>query len=280
MIRTQTKKSIYLFLLWSVMAIGCHTPAHQNKENKITFDSLQVEQTYLPNEQQEAPVCSVSLHLTYPDKTADREVLKKMREQFVRAFLGENYENLPPEEAVEKFTADYIDMYKGLKNDYEKELGEAVPSTFSFSETISNRIEYNKNGLISYTVQADRYRGGAHGSSEQMHYVLNFKTGETVTEQDLFINDYQKELSEILIDHILKENQVEKPADLENLGYFSVEEIAPNNNFLIREEGIVYTFNEYEIAAYAVGIIQVYIPYDEIRHLLKKEGPLSYETVS
>ena len=65
------------------------------------------------------------------------------------------------------------------------------------------------------------------------------------------------------------------PKDLENIGFFSVEEIFPNGNFLVDEDGITYTFNEYEIAAYVVRETNVFLPYAEILYLLKKDSPIA-----
>ena len=42
------------------------------------------------------------------------------------------------------------------------------------------------------------------------------------------------------------------------------------------EEGITYSFNEYEIAAYVVGVTNVRLPYQDIRHLLKDESPIAH----
>ena len=47
------------------------------------------------------------------------------------------------------------------------------------------------------------------------------------------------------------------------------EEIKPNGNFLLSEEGIVYIFNQYEIAPYAAGVIELTIPWDEVSDILK-----------
>ena len=80
--------------------------------------------------------------------------------------------------------------------------------------------------------------------------------------------------AQILIDHIAKQNKVENPKDLENIGFFSVEEIFPNGNFLVDGDGITYTFNEYEIAAYVVRETNVFLPYAEIQYLLKKDSPI------
>ena len=62
---------------------------------------------------------------------------------------------------------------------------------------------------------------------------------------------------------------------MENIGFFSVEEIFPNGNFLVDGDGITYTFNEYEIAAYVVRETNVFLPYAEIQYLLKKESPIA-----
>ena len=56
-----------------------------------------------------------------------------------------------------------------------------------------------------------------------------------------------------------------------NESYF-VDQIIPNGNFLIFPSGILYLYNEYEIASYSNGITRVYIPYTEIETLLKKEN--------
>ena len=73
----------------------------------------------------------------------------------------------------------------------------------------------------------------------------------------------------------MKLREVENAKELENIGYFSIEEIFPNGNFLIDEKGITYTFNEYEIAAYVVGPTHVCIPFEEISYLLKGDSPIS-----
>ena len=98
------------------------------------------------------------------------------------------------------------------------------------------------------------------------------KTGNAITEEDIFIENFQDSLAQILIDHIAKQNKVENPKDLENIGFFSVEEIFPNGNFLVDEDGITYT---YAIAAYVVRETNVFLPYAEILYLLKKDSPIA-----
>ena len=49
----------------------------------------------------------------------------------------------------------------------------------------------------------------------------------------------------------------------------------PNNNFAITRDGLIYYFNPYEIAPYVAGIIQVRVPYEELR-LILRPGSLLY----
>ena len=54
------------------------------------------------------------------------------------------------------------------------------------------------------------------------------------------MDNYQDNLARILVDQIAKQNNVSDAKELENIGFFSVDEIFPNGNFLVDETGITY----------------------------------------
>ena len=49
----------------------------------------------------------------------------------------------------------------------------------------------------------------------------------------------------------------------------SNEELYLTENFLISSEGLIFAYQQYEIAPYSEGLIQVKIPYNDIQDLLK-----------
>lgn len=277
--KTQLCNSVLVLILLSVFVTGCDTGTKSITENNIKFDSLQVDKIYHLLDNPENPNCNLQLNFTFPVKMAEKENLKKVQQLFVSSYFGENYADLSPQEAVARYTEDYLNAYKELETDYKAEVAKKdetpVGAWFSYYEMSSNDLTYNGNDLISYTVNFENYTGGAHGAHSFTNHVVNLKTGKFVTEEDIFIENYQDDLAQVLIDRIAKQNNVDNPKDLENIGFFSVEEIFPNGNFLVDENGITYTFNEYEIAAYVVGATQVFLPYEEIQYLLKKESPIS-----
>lgn len=276
---TQMCKSILALILLGLFIGSCNTGTKKVADNDIQFDSIQVDKTYHLLDNPDNPNCNLQLSFTFPAKYTDNEILKKIQQQFVYSYFGETYENLSPQEAVAKYTEDYLKNYKDLEPEFKTELEKKderpVGAWFSYYEMSSDKIEYNQNDILSYTIKFENYTGGAHGSHSYNNHVINLKNGNVLTEEDIFVENYQDQLAQIIIDKIAALHKVENPKDLENIGFFSVEEIFPNGNFLVDGKGITYTFNEYEIAAYVVGATNVFLPYEEIRILLKKDSPIS-----
>ena len=278
--KTQLCQKLVVLFLISVFVSGCNIGTKKTTDNDVTFDSISVDKTYHLLENPENPNCNLQINFTYPAKYDNKDILKKIQQQFVYSYFGDGYENLSPEEATAKYTEDYLNNYKDLEDEYKAEVAKAdetpVGAWFSYFEMSSDDIAYNKNDILSYTVNFENYTGGAHGAHSFTNHFIDVKTGNLIKEDDTFIEGFQEDLAQILIDRIAKQNTVENPKELENIGFFSIDEIFPNGNFLIDDNGITYTFNEYEIAAYVVGATNVHLPYEEIQYLLKKESPIAH----
>ena len=276
--KTRFLKGIFSLFVLSVFCISCNNVAG-NSENEVEYDSIVVNQTYHLLNNPDNPNCDFHISFTYP-KSADADLLKAMQQFFVGSYFGDTYENVSPEEAVTQYTKEYIDAYKELEVDFKEELKRSskdspVSAWFSYYETSSNEIKYNKYGLVCTSIYFENYTGGAHGSHSLTHHIFSMETAKRLTEEDIFVEDYQEPLSKIIVSHLVKENKAASAKELEDMGFFSVDEIFPNDNFLIDDTGITYTFNEYEIAPYSAGRINVHIPFDELDTILKKESPIS-----
>jgi hypothetical protein len=225
------------------------------------------------------PGYSLQIKFTYPADFENKEILEKLQRQFIGSFFGDTGQALTPADAAVRYIEDYINEFKEEEKEYQAKIEEhdmhSDKTWFTYEMFRSNEIIYNQDDLLSYAVRVSYYTGGAHGAYNVYNYVLDIKTGQYVLENEIFKDKYKEELSHILVDEIVRMNEVKDAQELETIGFFDVNEIAPNRNFYIDETGITYTFNEYEIAAYAVGSVSVQLPYDKIRHLLRREGPLA-----
>jgi hypothetical protein len=270
-------KCSILFSLAGLL-IGCNTEAKKISENDIQFDSIFIEKTYHFFNVDTNPKCSLQINFVFPVNYSNKDVLRLIQQQFVSDFFGDFYTDMAPDEAAAKYADIFIETYKKEENEFKIELDnhdmEIDELWYANDESATAHILFNCNDLLSFVVCKEYFYGGAHGGHNYVNRVIDLKTGRCITEDVIFIDDYQDDLTKIIIDAIALSNNVEV-AELENVGFFNLDEIYPNNNFYADETGITYTYNEYEIAAYVVGPVSVQIPYDKIRHLLRRDSPLS-----
>lgn len=269
-----------LFLLLSCCS-GCKKTSTAT-DNDITFDSIRVEKTYHLFNDTTKPACDLQVRFVFPSDYADKKLLKSLQAIFVGKYFGDNFESKPPKEAVAAYVKEYIDSYKEFEKidnddpdgpDFELEDGENSPS-FSFFEKSHNSIYFNKEGILSFLVSFENYRGGAHGSHLLYGYSVDLNTGKVISDRDIFCENCLDNIAGIIKNKIAEQNKVSEPEELENIGYFDLEKIVPNSNFLLNEKGITYIYNEYEIAPYVMGKTEVFLPYNEISFFLNPRSPV------
>ena len=265
-----------------IMVVGCRPKKSfdTDAENDIKFDSIAVSEKYYLLGDSTNPFCTLESSFIFPSDYKDKEAYNDLISYFIYSFFGEDSVAASPKAAMNNYIQKYITDYKELESDFitETEILGRKPSQeswFAYYEMSSNEILYNKCDLLSYSVSIEYYTGGAHGGHGYNNHVLNLKTGKKLDETDIFIENYEIELSQLIINAIATDNNVSNPVELEGIGYFNVAEIYPNNNFYVDESGITYTFNEYEIASYAIGRTDVFLPYETISHLLRNDSPIA-----
>jgi hypothetical protein len=249
-------------------------------DNDIQFDTITINEQYHLFGDSTNPSCTLESTFIYPSDYKDKEILRKINRHFLISFFGEDNVSVSPEKAMESYAGKYISEYREIEKDFldaikntdEKPIIEA---SYTYHEMSSNEILYNKSNLICYAVSVEYFTGGAHGEHGYNNYVIYLQTGDIMEEMDIFVDNYQDDLARIIVNAIASAHHVTDPVELENMGFFNIKEIYPNNNFYVDENGITYTFNHYEIAAHSVGKIDVVLPYDKIRHLIRENSPVA-----
>jgi len=144
--------------------------------------------------------------------------------------------------------------------DYQS--AKTVPA-WEFYEYIDGFVTFLNENYLCYQYNIDFYAGGAHPLGNTFYLVFDTKTGKNLTEDDIFTIDgkenFIKILTEILSDSVLyPENRT-----------FMLEELELNGNFSFEQDILIYTFNQYKIAPYSSGKINVKIPYEKVKEILK-----------
>jgi len=265
--------SVFFLLL---MSVSCKKKLKSN-DNEVVFDTIQVDKTQSIDYKESKLNCNLHIAFTYPVACKKPSQLSDLQKLFIENIFPFQYANLSPQDAVNIFSAQYISDFQSIKfNDYfDDDYILEDENNFIYELNLENEIVYNRNNFISFVVKITNYEGGAHGSNSIYGYVIDLNTGKILTEDDFAGSNYKKNISSIIVQKIATAKGVDNVSQLENIGYNAIEDIVPNENFTIDDKGITYYYNEYEIAAYFVGITEVFISYEELKTYITNDNPIS-----
>ena len=260
---------------------SCGKGKSGGKTSEIVFDSIVVNQRIplLQANDTTLPSAEVALTFIYPVRFRDSESLARLQQIFKGTFFGDtSFDNITPLEATERFMADYTTRYTSLSNSYYEDkarLEGEMPVWYWYTMSNRNKILFQNDSLLSYAVEYSDYEGGAHGSYRVLYTNIDLNSLTTISEEDLFVPDYFKPLTDIILHRLMDQYNAITPDALLLNGFFTIEDIVPNNNFWINDEGLHYSYNQYEIAPYAMGVIDVTVPYSDLTDILLPETMIS-----
>ena len=258
----------FSLLIACLLLVGC-------KRNALQTTSLSSEQVcYLTDAQEDS--LTVSIHIEYPTAIGKTDALNNIQRDLKHRLFGEAYIDMEPQQALDAYVAMLKTEYKinnlPLKEDWEKDNRDYEYAPICCEEQVlTGSVMGEVKGILSYCVERYVYTGGAHGSNFRQFVNYNLQTGEQIDEEQLFAENYQEPLTQLLLQYMVEQNdEIELIQDLQEAGY-NVDDIHPNDNFYLAEEGITYVFNPYDIAPYALGETEILIPWSALQNILKPE---------
>ncbi|MDD4777814.1 MAG: DUF3298 domain-containing protein [Fermentimonas sp.] len=272
---------VFLALFSLAYLSSCNNRTGRGKSTDIVYDSIVMQKDIplLTENDSTLPHADVNLSFTYPVSFRDRESTERLQKIFKGTFFGStDFDSMTPELGVEKYLNEYTARYQSLSNMYYEDkarLDGKPPMWYWYYMNTNNKILFQNDSLLSYAVEYSDYEGGAHGSYRITYTNINLNDLVTLSEEDLFVPGYYNELTEKILQSLMKDYNAEVPDSLLMRGFFTVEDIVPNDNFWLSEEGINYSYNQYEIAPYSMGVINVTVPYSELKDILLPESIVS-----
>lgn len=272
------KKHIAILFCSGLVFLSACQEFGARKGSRIKFDSIVVEQhiPLLLDADTTLPYSDVRVSYTYPTRFKDEESLARLQQIFQGTFFENvGYDSMSPQEAMDYYIKTYTEDYRSISNMFYEEkarLEDRTPAWYWYLLSHSNKILFQNDSLLSYAVEYSDYRGGAHGSYRITYTNIDLNDLVTLTEEDLFVPCYYRPLTDKIVQQLMINYEVAEPDSLLMRGFFTVEDIVPNNNFWLNDEGINYTYNQYEIAPYSMGVIDITVPYSELTEILIPDG--------
>lgn len=240
----------------------------------LEFDSISVNQTAHLFNDTAKPACNLVISFTYPVKSTDLMLKDSLDAYFISACFGPKYIGLQPQEVMKEYAQTYVNEYRRdlepmyAQDEKDKENGASIGAWYSYYKTLKSHVQFYRKNLLVYNIYYDEYTGGAHGIYMTTFLNMDLTTMRPLRLDDLFVEEYKEPLTDLIWNQLMADNKVTTHEALEELGYGSTGEIAPTENFYLSPEGITFYYNVYEITPYAMGTVEVKIPFEMLAHLL------------
>ena len=147
-----------------------------------------------------------------------------------------------------------------------------LPGGVGLSNDVSYDVLLVTNDLISISIMDYTFMGGAHGGTSSNPINYDLKNNRELKLADIFEpgSNYLKIISDYAIADL--KPRVGDMSDDEWLSKGAAPEVDNYRSWNLTRKGLMVTFDQYQVAAYAAGPQQVIVPYSKLQSVLRKDG--------
>ena len=156
-----------------------------------------------------------------------------------------------------------------LPQENKPDSSQEVPETFNYAESSSVSVLFNEKGLLSLGFGEYVYGGGAHGNHATMIASYDLAQKKALKLTDVFLPKFEKTVNAALANALRRQFNLKKNEPLTSVLFDN--NIQTTTNFCITPKGILFLYNPYEIAAYAMGEIELFVPFEEVKNVLNPQ---------
>ncbi len=218
----------------------------------------------------EAPKAIADFMTLWPGKGMSSSAQKTFKDSVSQSYYGQK-KTLSSTGEIFKATADsFFIEYEEAANKMLKD-SKGLRPTLNWTYLTYMNMTCNVDNRMSSIFTEYKYLGGAHGLQTERGYTIDLQTGKVLHLTDLFKSGFKKELQKVLENKFRQQYNLPKGDSLNGKnGLLFEDHLKVTSNFYLTPYGIGFIYNPYEVAPYAVGIINLYIPFQDIQGVLKK----------
>lgn len=155
------------------------------------------------------------------------------------------------------------DEYTEENNDLDDSLFAASVTAYNLFEERKLLVAFESPKLLTLASQYYTYSGGAHGNYGTTFISIDLATYEELKLTDVFSPAGIKKLQAELEKEFRLQAGIKPGESLTDAGLFE-NKIEPNDNFYLTSKGIGFSYMPYEIGPYAMGEVNLFIPFSRL----------------
>ena len=251
-------KSVYAVIL-SFVLLMMLSSCEQDKQNMttLTFTEISHSERVFLFDNENMPSFSMEFQIKIPE---DSIAFSKLYHSMVLSYFGEEYqtdksimENL--QISTQEFTKEYRNNEEDLKGEIDD-----IGASYNWELQISNEVIFQDEDFVSFKNETYYFSGGAHGNTIRNYFIFDLAAKNILTSSDVFMAE--------VCNNIIELQQVSISKTDINSEVLYTDGFKCDHNFYLIKEGFVFHYDQYEIASYADGPIDIFLSFKEVEPYL------------
>ena len=203
--------------------------------------------------------------IDYPVATVEGLALDSLQRLFA-AYVLESGDSLSLQEALRQTVANSMHQYDFIDEPMSDDEIADVEGQTTINYATSTRVTpiYNKNGVVTFERVDVVKKNSKVTAVTHRYYSFDVESQTYIDVNRLFRDDAIADVCQLLKQQLLKQNNASGNEQLNDLGYFNVENITVSRNFFFDENGVTWSYLPNELAVEAVGEPKITIPYGDL----------------
>ncbi len=253
-------KNLITILSFGVLFFSCNKTENKNVSESPKSDSLVTKNEFAVDSIQVLDSLQVAKTLTL---SFEKQVLV-FPNISNKTILDSIYKpaNITSSDYSKKALTDVLEKLKkeSLKQDDSNDYLPEFKQTWD--EVSGMKLISHQNDVLTLQYSGSGYSGGAHGYYFENYKAFDLKNNKVISQTDIFKNPTDANWDKILKSHF------DEPEQKEML---LVDKVELNDNFYFDKDKITFVYNQYEITAYAAGVVYITLNFKDIKDQLKPE---------
>lgn len=259
------RNTLFAFAILPILFVSCQqkqtktevskpTETVERKvENTFVVDSIKVDDSIKINENLTDRYTTTLLVF---DGIKNKPLLDSIYSEF--NLKSSDYSKQGLLKVLEADKKSYFEESKKINSDLERDFAMTLDATRKM------KVFSNKDDILTLQYEGSGYTGGAHGYYAKSYKNFDLKNNKVIQIKDIVYFpkiDWNKILMESFKKNVPKDQQ----------DMLLEKQIPVNNNFYFDDKNIYFVYNQYEIAAYAAGVITIPISWESLNGNYDKE---------
>lgn len=263
--------SLFILLSFMMLSISCGRNA-----NKYADDGKPAVTTKKTQHQSNSSFmmsngerCTITADATieYPVKIGENQPADTLQRLFA-VYVLESGDTLSLADAMSQVVVNSMHQYDFMDGSVSDEDIDAESDDLTtLKYATSTRISpiYNKHGVVTFERVDVVKKNDKVTSVTHRYYSFDVVNQTFIDVNNLFRDDAVADVCQLLKQQLLAQNNASGNEQLNDLGYFNVENITVSHNFFFDDNGVTWSYLPNELAVEAVGEPKITIPYGDLK---------------